>query len=274
MNINIYDKTDGKWYCQLSKGCLMFALVNSGIVSNKLFSNLPYKYKQHTTRTIKSVKEDFYYDFNVLCKWIQLSNQIMHKKDLDYLKSLLGRFKKIENSKNLTDDNKIRNLTFLNNEFKKNMKNCYDIEKDKNYLSKLHLPIIDIKDDTNIEQNDIIGFMLDTNLHWVVAYDVSDKTITCIDSTKQRLMKYPKSKFTKLIKYKNLSKITDNLTPFDVSLMNSSEFCKELKKYVFSEQFELLIEKIKHINFSILTSLTNQEEIIDKLENETRFYDR
>ena len=260
----MYDISN-QWYCQYKFGCILFSLINSRIISDNIFSDIPlnFKSKNYDRNTLNGAKFKFLYELKIIIKWLQLTNDLSFKKDLDFIKSIYGKFKTIQDKTDIGYTSKVNAL------LQKLLDNADKFYKNEKRLAKLNLKVKRVfnNEDFNFEKGDCI--FLEDSTHWVVIQEIYQDSFLVIDSLNpDNLVKISKSENVfKIIKNINKQNLTKYIDPIDFESEKTKNAMRQLRKYSYSESFNKLIKRLNIVNYSI------KQDILEKIDSEINLYE-
>lgn len=241
-------------YKQYKFGCILFALVNSGMLSEEIFNSLP---KKGTNPKELHIKRKIEYELKVMIIWILVSGYYpMESKESFY--SVCFKYKKILQNIDKYSEYQLKNIfnryKFILDKYEKqfsihdNLSLC-DGTWDGGKRLNLKVEAFNID---KLETNDVLCVKLTDELyHWVVFKESKDNKLECFDSYgNSDIKEYSKDSVVKMIKFKHIElpfSLMETLYSLDLDNISISQ----LKRYEFSKRMQELINRLDNINFSL-----------------------
>lgn len=244
------------WYCQWRAGCILFALVNSGMISSRLFSWMT----PNEDFSQKTTEDKIFFELKVMAIWALITGYypFKHRETFHTIYSSFMKLVKFEKRKLSTSDYNKKLARF-----KEKIKTfeTFFSQHDEKFLNNgtwnagnhLRLQVEDFTTIDNLEYEDLV---CEDGTHWIVYLGKSKFSdiayfIDSSEPNKLETIAVSKLKNWKIIHRKNIfldiNYINSLISDFDD---NPIKMLKNLRRREFSKKMSQLIKRLDMINFT------------------------
>jgi len=270
------------WYCQWRAGCILFALVNSEMISSRLFSWMT----PNEDFSQKTTEEKIIFELKVMTVWALITGYypFKHKETFHTLYSSFMKLKNVEKKKL---DSSIYNKKL--DSFKKKIKKLETLfsQHDKKFLNNgtwnagNHLRL-QVEDFTSIDDLQYKDLVCENGTHWIVYLGKSkyNESAYFLDSSEPKKLEniaISELQNWKIIRHKNIfldvNYINSLISDFDD---NPIEMLKNLRRREFSQKMMELITRLDLINFTVHDYnkyVKQSKSFLEKLDKEHYRYE-
>lgn len=276
--MKIYDRKiiPDQWFCQWNYGCILFALINSGMIDANVFKWL----KPNEDMKSKSTEEKLLFELKVITVWALITGYypFKHKETFYTIYTNFSKLVKEEKPK-LDPETYNKKLSFFKTKIRQleDLFVVYDEKSISNgtwdagkYLR------FEVEDFNGIEDLPCKSLICEDGKHWVVyiGTDGNDSILVVDSRVADGFVRIPieKLKDWKIIKPKNIQidskRLEFMLNEFEA---NPKEMLHNLRKQEFANKITQLIARVEMINFTehdYNRYVKQSQDFLDKLGKE------